>query len=101
MLHLSYILPKMQWLLTIYLFTFLLFINLFSWYYTHTLDENQKRILIKQKCNGLLQIKDILLLKQKDVSDFVCLFPNSSKTTKPDELKFWGMIPLGMQKVLG
>ena len=47
------------------------------------------------------RLKDILLLKQKDVSDFVCLFPNSSKTTKPDELKFWGMIPLGMQKVLG
>ena len=47
------------------------------------------------------RLKDILLLKQKDVSDFVCLFPNSSKTTQPDELKFWGMIPLGMQKVLG
>ena len=47
------------------------------------------------------RLKDILLLKQKDVSDFVCLFPNSSKTTKPDELKLWGMIPLGMQKVLG
>ena len=30
------------------------------------------------------------------VSLCVCLFPNSSKTTKPDELKFWGMIPLGM-----
>ena len=43
------------------------------------------------------RLKDILLLKQKDVSDFVCLFPNSSKTTKPDELKFWGMIHLGMQ----
>ena len=35
------------------------------------------------------------------VSEFVCSFPNSSKTTKPDELKFWGMIPLGMQEVLG
>ena len=35
------------------------------------------------------------------VSEFVWLFPNSSKTTKPDELKFWGMIPLGMQEVLG
>ena len=31
----------------------------------------------------------------------VSVFPNSSKTTKPNELKFWGMIPLRMQKVLG
>ena len=35
------------------------------------------------------------------VSEFVCSFPNSSKTTKPDELKFWGMIPLELRKVLG
>ena len=35
------------------------------------------------------------------VSVCVCLFPNSSKTTKPDKLEIWGMIPLGMQKVLG
>ena len=32
---------------------------------------------------------------------FVCLFPNSSETANPSELKFWGMIPLGMRKVLG
>ena len=25
---------------------------------------------------------------------FVCFCPNSSETTEPDELKFWGMIPL-------
>ena len=31
----------------------------------------------------------------------VCLFPNSYETANPNELKFWGMIPLGMEKVLG
>ena len=29
----------------------------------------------------------------------VCLFPNSSETANPSDLKFWGMIPLGMQNV--
>ena len=32
---------------------------------------------------------------------FECLFPNSSETVKPSDLKFLGMIPLGMQNVLG
>ena len=32
---------------------------------------------------------------------FVCLFPNSSETTNPSELKYWEMILLGMEKVLG
>ena len=31
---------------------------------------------------------------------FVCLFSKSSETGQPKELKFWGMIPLGMQMVL-
>ena len=31
----------------------------------------------------------------------VCLFPNSSETANPSELKFSGMIPLGNEKVLG
>ena len=35
------------------------------------------------------------------VSVFVGLFPNSSETANPSELKFWGMISLGMEKVLG
>ena len=35
------------------------------------------------------------------VSLCVCLFPNSYETANPNELKFWGMIPLGMEKVLG
>ena len=30
---------------------------------------------------------------------FVCLFPNSSETVNPSELKFWGMILLGIGKV--
>ena len=30
-----------------------------------------------------------------------CFFPNSSKTANPSELKFWGMISLGIMKVLG
>ena len=46
-----------------------------------------------------------LLLKQKDVSEFkcllVCLFVNSSEWVQFKELKFWGMIPLGVQMVLG
>ena len=32
---------------------------------------------------------------------FVFLFPNSSETVTPNELKVWGMIPLGVQMVLG
>ena len=43
----------------------------------------------------------ILFLKQKDVIEFVCLFPNSSKTVNPNEQNFWGMITLGVQMVLG
>ena len=35
------------------------------------------------------------------VSKFVCLFPNSSETANTSDLKFWGMIPFGMEKVLG
>ena len=34
------------------------------------------------------------------VSEFVCLF-GCSETANPSELKFWGKIPLGMEKVLG
>ena len=47
----------------------------------------------------------ILLLKQQSVSEWVsesvCLFPNSSETANSSELKFWGMIPLGMEEDLG
>ena len=32
---------------------------------------------------------------------FVCLFPNSSETANPSKLKYWEMILLGMEKVLG
>ena len=35
------------------------------------------------------------------VSLCVWMFPNSSETANPSELKFLGMIPLGMEKVLG
>ena len=35
------------------------------------------------------------------VSESVWMFPNSYETANPSELKFWGMIPLGMEKVLG
>ena len=34
------------------------------------------------------------------VSECVCLFPNSTETANLNDLKFWGMIPLGMEKVL-
>ena len=39
--------------------------------------------------------------EQQDINELVCLFPISSGTTIPDLLTFWGMIPLGMQTVLG
>ena len=35
------------------------------------------------------------------VSESVWMFPDSSETANPSDLKFWGMIPLGMEKVLG
>ena len=46
--------------------------------------------------NGKTQILAISLSKHQSLSEsvclflclFVCLFPNSSETTKPDELKF-------------
>ena len=48
-------------------------------------------------------IKDIFLYKQYDISESVCLFvcviPNTSKTTNSNKPKFWGMVPLGMQKI--
>ena len=31
----------------------------------------------------------------------VWMFPNSSETANPSDMKFWKMIPLGMEKVLG
>ena len=40
-------------------------------------------------------------IEYQRVCVFVCSFPNSSKTVDPNELKFWGMISLGVQKVLG
>ena len=47
----------------------------------------------------------ISLSKHQFVSEWVSLcvwmFPNSSETANPSELKFWGMIPLGNGKVLG
>ena len=44
--------------------------------------------------NPPIQLLIILLLKQKVISEFVCLFPKSSQTVNPNELKFLGMIPL-------
>ena len=47
----------------------------------------------------------ISLSKHQSVSEWVCvcvwMFPNSSETANPSDLKFWGMIPLGMEKVFG
>ena len=43
----------------------------------------------------------ISLKKHQSVSECVCLFPNSSETAYANDLKFRGMIPLGMEKVLG
>ena len=59
-----------------------------------------------RKCNyryyySIFVIILISLSKHQSVSESVCLFPNSSKTANPSELKFWGMNPLWMSKVLG
>ena len=35
------------------------------------------------------------------VSEFVCLFPNSSETTKPDELEFWDAEGFMLKKTSG
>ena len=49
--------------------------------------------------------KNISLSKRlyvsESVSECVCLFPNSYETANPNELKFLGIIPLGMEKGLG
>ena len=50
---------------------------------------------------SVLDIECISLSKRLYVSESVCLFHNSSETANPIELKFWGMIPLGIRKVLG
>ena len=62
---------------------------------------------------GLLYLKKKIYLKNYSIKApicqwvslcfclFVCLFPNSSKTVNPSELKFGGMIPLEIGKVLG
>ena len=61
-----------------------------------------KLISIFNICTGSCSLyHSIKALVCQWVSLFVCLFPNSSKTTNPSKLKFWGMIPLGMEKVLG
>ena len=51
--------------------------------------------------DGVSLYKSTSLSVSEWVCLFVCLFPNSSETANPSELKFWGMIPLGMQNVLG
>ena len=52
-------------------------------------------------CSRLPPYKSTSLSVSESVCLFVCLFPNSSETANPSELKFWGMIPLGIRKVLG
>ena len=49
----------------------------------------------------ILFLEVILSLKQYDVSECVCLSLNYYEMADPNELKFWGMIPLGVQTVLG
>ena len=62
-----------------------------SIHYGYPLEENENLV--------------ITLWKRQSVSEsvclFVCLFPNSSETGNPSELKFLGMIPLEIGKVLG
>ena len=57
-------------------------------------------VVLQNPYNVLLMI--ILLVNYKvSVSLCVCLFLNSSETVETDELRFLGMIPLGVQMVLG
>ena len=47
-----------------------------------------KLIVVKLIDRAKNLTKLIYLLKQQDVSECVCLLPNSSQTVKPSELKF-------------
>ena len=52
-------------------------------------------------CSHLSIYKSTSLSVSESVCLFVCLFPNSSETANPSDLKFWWMIPLGMQNDFG
>ena len=46
-------------------------------------------------------MKALVCLSLSESCLFVCLFPNSSETANPSELKCGGMIPLEIRKILG
>lgn len=48
---------------------------------------------------GILLYKFNSMSVMGSVCLFKCLFPSSYKTANPNELKFWEMIPIGMQNV--
>ena len=64
-------------------------------------ESNKQRRKKKSKFLKLFKKQPLYKSASLSVSLFVCWFPNSSETANPSELKFWGMIPLGMEKVLG
>ena len=77
-----------------------------------TMEIRARKVIISafmwlHSVNCVLQRIWISLYKSASlsVSEWVCvcvwMFPNSSETANPSELKFWGMIPLGIGKVLG
>ena len=89
-----------------------------TWFYAHTQYVKvllQNKNIIKIVCALLSGVKILFhpliseglisLSKRQSVSEWVCvcvwMFPNSSETANPSDLKFWGMISLGMEKVLG
>ena len=89
-----------------------------TWFYAHTQYVKvllQNKNIIKIVCALLSGVKILFhpliseglisLSKRQCVSEWVCvcvwMFPNSSETANPSDLKFWGMIPLGIGKVLG
>ena len=59
-------------------------------------------VLYLNVCKFLISLYQSTSLSVSEwVSLSVWMFPNSSETANPSELKFWGMIPLGIGKVLG
>ena len=60
-------------------------------------QNNQIVIHIKRYSNP----KSLYQSTSLSVSEYVWMFPNSTETANPSDLKFLGMIPLGMEKGLG
>ena len=71
------------------------------WFYCMRLQVEEWHLVLSEKLYWIYN-HSIKAPVCQWVSLFVCLFPNSSETANPSDLKFGGMMPLGgMQNVLG